>query len=742
MSEAASPWNVRILCNICRGCGIYMRMRWFAILLTAVWFGVGAVAPAQAQTTTRVSVVMPVESVKAGDTVTLGVRFQMKSMWHVYWQNPGLGLPVEIKWTLPKGVTNGETQWPVPEKLEAEGLTSYVYHDEVVLLAPMQIAAGTAAGPLTLKAHVTWLECAIDGQCIPGQGDFQATLNIGTETKPSSNAALIDTWRKRLPMLNDGVVAKATWEGAPKGDSRMLLLEWTPKGQAPKADFYPFKDDKFGVEGKTEKISSDGGSIRLKKEIKKSEGNWPAKISGLLVEQVGPAPVAHQVDLQIGYSAGGGGGGGQSAGIGQFLIQLGAAILGGLILNVMPCVLPVIALKIFGFVKQSKEEPARVRKMGLIYGIGVLVSFLVLAGLVIAAKALGQAVSWGMQFQNPQFVVGMTVLVTLLALNLFGVFEVMLGGRAMGVAGDLASKEGYAGAFFNGVLATVLATPCAAPFLAGALGFAFVQPPWVIVAFFLMIGVGLAAPYVALSWHPAWLKFLPKPGVWMEQFKIAMGFPVLAVAVWLFTLASSNFGDNGDLWLGVFLVVLALVAWTWGQFVQRGRTRRGLAMGVSCAMFVVAYAYVLEGKLHWRHPVAMTTHASLAAAPAGIDWQPWNAENLQAARASGRPVLVDFTAKWCLTCQLNTKPTLESESVRKKMTEVNAIALLENSYTKGPEVVAELNRYERAGIPLVLVYSGDPNVQPEVLPNLITPSIVVGALDRAAKQSKPSVALK
>src|SRR5262249_29657119 len=216
-------------------------MRWFVILLTAMWFGVGAQAPVEAQTTTRVGVVMPVESVKPGDSVTLGVRFQMKSKWHVYWKNPGLGMPVEMKWTLPAGITNEDTLWPVPDKLQVEGLISYVYDDEVVLLVPMKVAEGTAAGPAKLKAHVTWLECAVDGQCITGQTDLETTLNVGAETKTSSNAAIIDTWRKRLPTVNDGVVAKASWDGPAKGDSRMLVLEWTPKGPSPKADFFPFK---------------------------------------------------------------------------------------------------------------------------------------------------------------------------------------------------------------------------------------------------------------------------------------------------------------------------------------------------------------------------------------------------------------------------------------------------------------------------------------------------------------------
>ena len=246
------------------------------------------------------------------------------------------------------------------------------------------------------------------------------------------------------------------------------------------------------------------------------------------------------------------------------------AFVGGLILNLMPCVLPVIALKILGFVSEANSEPRRVRKLGLIYALGVLLSFLALAAVVIGVKAAGHHAGWGMQFGSPVFIVCLTTLVTLVALNLFGIFEVTLGGRALDTAGELASKHGAAGAFFNGVLATVLATPCTAPFLGAALGFAFSQSAAEIILIFLTVGLGLSAPYVLLSWNPAWLKFLPKPGAWMEKFKIAMGFPMLATVVWLFNVASSTYGKN-VLWLGIFLVVIALAAWIFGEFFQRGR---------------------------------------------------------------------------------------------------------------------------------------------------------------------------
>jgi len=322
------------------------------------------------------------------------------------------------------------------------------------------------------------------------------------------------------------------------------------------------------------------------------------------------------------------------------------AFVGGLILNIMPCVLPVIALKILGFVNQSKADPARVRRLGLIYALGVLCSFLLLALLVIGVQRAGQAAGWGMQFANPKFLVFMTVLVTLVALNLFGLFEVNLGGGAMSAAGELASKEGAGGAFFHGVLATALATPCTAPFLAPALGFAFSQPAGIIIVMFLTIGLGLSAPYVVLSWEPGWLKFLPRPGVWMSHFKVAMGFPMLATAVWMFWLAGKHYGEAGILWFGLFLVVLALAAWVWGQFVQRGTKRRGLAMAISLLLVVCGFSYTMESELRWRAPVQRAATGVPANRPGGIAWEPWSQEAVAKARADGRPVLVDFTADW------------------------------------------------------------------------------------------------
>jgi thiol:disulfide interchange protein DsbD len=253
----------------------------------------------------------------------------------------------------------------------------------------------------------------------------------------------------------------------------------------------------------------------------------------------------------------------------------------------------------------------------------------------------------------------------------------------------------------------------------------------VILLVFLAVGTGLAAPYVLLSWNPAWLKFLPKPGAWMEKFKIAMGFPMLATALWLFNLAAGSYGKS-VLWLGVFLVVVAFAAWIFGEFVQRGRTRKGRAMIISLGLLIGGYAYALECQLHWRAPMAASiATGSLKESAEGIDWQRWSPEAVAQARANGHPVLVDFTADWCLTCQVNKKTSIETPSVRAKLKVMNAVALL-GDYTRFPDnITTELNRFSRAGVPLVLVYPKNPEAQPLVLPEILTPGIVLAALDRA-----------
>lgn len=679
---------------------------------------------------TEVKLLLSAGAAKPGDTIWVGVDLKMESGWHTYWKNPGeAGQATEIKWSLPPGVTAGEIQWPLPQKLPPADITTYGYEEEVVLLVPLTLGNNLLAGALPISAKVSWLECK--ESCIPASTDIQGELNIGAPAGNSTdeNAKLLATWQAKVPAAGNAIAAQAWWEKPANGNTRILDLQWT--GAADGADFFPAADENFEVQGATEKISGDNGTVRLRKLVKKFSGEWPKEISGVFVTAGG----AHETKIAVGDSS--------SAVTTAALAapdspqplwrMLIYAFIGGLILNIMPCVLPVIALKILGFVNEAKSSPRHVRNLGLIYAFGVLLSFLALATLVIGVKLAGHHAGWGMQFGSPVFIVCLTTLVTLVALNLFGIFEVTIGGRALDTAGELASRHGASGAFFNGVLATILATPCTAPFLGAALGFAFAQSAPVIVLIFLTVGLGLALPYILLSWNPAWLKFLPMPGAWMEKFKIAMGFPMLATVVWLFNVAASSYGKN-VLWLGLFLVVVAFAAWIFGEFFQRGCKHKTAAAIVTLILFVGGYAFALEKELDWRTALPETSiTGSLKESPDGIAWQPWSPEAVMQARATGRPVLVDFTADWCLTCQVNKKTSIEVNSVREKIKAINAIALLAD-YTHFPDAItSELNHFNRAGVPLVLVYPKDANAPPKVLPEVLTPGIVLSALNESSK---------
>ena len=709
-----------------------MRMsKWLVAL--GLWMAAGTAVFA---VNTTAKLVLPVNTVRPGDRVLAGVVLESAPGWHTYWRNPGeSGIATEIQWALPDGVAAGEIRWPVPEYYEADGLVTYVHHGTAVLLVPLEFSTTLAPGPLTLAAEVSWLECEI--LCVPGDARVEASVTVANQTTPSTDAGLITDAESKLPKDGAGLKARAVWEGPAQGDTRGLVIEWPATGNIDEAGFYPDAATDFEVRPQTERLPVDKSRVALRGEVRKFKGDWPSELSGLIVLKRGDRseafevrlPVADEASLLSGASTTGSSSAGAGRGLAFFMLL---ALGGGLILNLMPCVLPILSLKVLSLVRQGASSAGERRKHGIVYTLGVLVSFWAIGGLVIA----GRLASWGEQFQDPRFIVSVTVLMTLVALNLFGVFEVLLPGSTVTGATQLASKEGAGGAFFNGVLAVILGASCVAPMLAAAVGWAISQPPLFIFLTFTMIGLGLALPFLLLSFFPALQSLLPKPGPWMERFKVAMGFPMLATAAWLLSQTSDHFGAAGPLWVGLFLVMLALALWIYGEFVQRGRTRRGLAVVFAVLVGAGGYFYALESELDWRHPPTNVPGQALTHAPhdaGGIPWQPWSSQAVDAARQEGRPVLVDFTANWCLTCKLNKKTSLEIDSVREKLDEVGAVALLGDYTRKDPAITAELKRFERAGVPLVLVYPRDSTQPPVVLPTLLTPGIVLEALEAAAR---------
>ena len=703
-------------------------MRWIGLLLSLCWM----VGPSEirAESATRVELWVDQSAARPGSTVTAAVRLQMAEGWHIYWRNPGdeVGLKTRVEWTLPQGVKAGAMQWPLPDKTTEKEFDTLTYSGTVVLLVPIEIPAGQAMGVMTLKAKVRWLEC--HEECVPGNTTVETQVTVASLDEVSVHAAEIQSARQRVPRTVQDVPVSAAWEASEGVAPRKLVISWKPGSGVSGFDVFPFEavGGVAPVSVKTEWLDSENGFLRIRKTVPAGDSRWPDRLEGVLVPKGSAAePIEFNVPI-VAALAGLATARPEPVSMAELLIKLLSAFVGGLILNVMPCVLPVLALKVLGFVQQAKEEPRRVRTLGLVYGAGVLVSFLVLAGVALAVQAAGGTASWSAPFQSPIFRVLITVLITLVALNLFGVFELTLGGSAMQKASDLSSKDGWSGAFFNGVLAAVLATPCTAPFLASALAFAFLQPPLVILLFFVAIGAGLALPFVALCWEPAWLRFLPKPGVWMVRFKVGMGFPMLATAMWLFWFTAGRLGESGTgvVWFGLFLVVLSSAVWVWGEFVQRSTRGRGWAMAIAALLLLGGYFGFLERQLDWRTPAGRRVK--------GLEWQKWSAAAVEQARREGHPVMVDFTADSCLNCKWNKATAIEIDATRARIKELG-VRVFEGDFTDGDPIIAdELKKHGRRGVPLVLMYSSDVAKAPELLPVVLTPGIVDEALLRAAKR--------
>lgn len=727
-------------------------------LILVLTFGLLGLARVFGQAQSEVRLVLDQGTVKPRGVARIAVEMKVFPGWHVYWRNPsalgGVGSPPKVDWTLPPGIKAGPIQWPVPQHLEDPAGDSPGYTGTVWLLVPLEIGESVPPGEVTLRAKVSWQEC--EHECVLGRTNLEARIKIGPKSVPSFESGRFVAAEALLPRLGTNLEMSARWDGPPvRAEGRLLVIEWA--AEAASGTFFPFENKSLPLDGKPQPSSKLNGHLQVRHLVDASEGAWPSTASGLVVvDAPGLGRVGYEVSLAIAEATRNSSSGiapSSMSSLATVIPMLGLAFLGGLILNIMPCVLPVLALKILGFVRQAGSEPRKVRRLGLYYGAGVVTSFLILAVVALAVQAAGSIAGWSTAFQNPQFRVILCVLLVLVALNLFGVFEVNLSGAALdettrftrralmgplamlrgesatavwvqGTEGaEILQQEGPLGAFFNGVLAAVLATPCTAPMLSAAITFAFTQPPAILVLIFLTVGLGLASPFVVLCWRPQWLKWMPKPGSWMVRFKVAMGFPILGTGVWIFWFTAGRMGDAGVLWLGLFLVVISAAAWVWGEFYQRGG---GSVRAVWVAALLVAGAYfgILEGQLQWRSSVGHR-------APK-LSWQTWSPAAVEAARRAGHPVLVDFTADNCLNCQLNKRTSIEIESTRERLKKYGVL-LFEGDYTDAnPAIAEELRRHGRRGVPLVLVYSRTLAQEPRELPTILTPSLVHEALDWAA----------
>lgn len=663
-------------------------------------------------------------TVAPGQPFTVGIHMKMAEGWHTYWEFPGdAGLPFGVQWDLPPGWQAGPIQWPLPHALLDEGdLLSNVYEGEAMLLVSITPPKDLPPGDITLKAGLKWQVCK--ESCIPGKGDYTLALKAGDAPTPA-NTELFQKWRAQIPKT--GAPFPVEWSFPGPKEVRLRVGEIDPTA---KLEFFPLPPK--GVIPEHPKVAApDASGVRTitlpLSGPPPAKATWRALLvaqsapdrprEGWIVSSVDSKPIPAGAGTAAASSATPAGSAGGAAPAKSLLTMLLFAFLGGLILNAMPCVLPVIALKIFGFVNQAGQDPARVKRLGLAFVAGVFVFFL---GLATAVAILGRAFSWGFQFQNPYILAGLISLVFIFGLNLLGVFEITLASGATSKLSELSAEEGYRGAFMHGLFTTLLGTSCTAPLLAPTLGYATTQPAWVIFLLFITIAAGLSLPYWLLTSHPAWLKYLPRPGVWMERFKQAMGFLMLAIAVWLFTVFTGR-GQEASGALAWYLFVLAIGAWLFGVM-----SRRGVGALAALILAVGGYFFFLHGNLA----------PNAAAKKTVIAWQPFSESAVDAGRTEKRPVFIDFTADWCINCKFFEKTVLAHESVGAAFAERNVLALKADWTDQDPTITKWLNKFDRVGVPVYVLYL--PGRPEPIVQDAITRQGLIDALQSAPASPVPA----
>lgn len=703
-------------------------MRWFGVGLTFVVASVALAAdgPEARDQHVLAALVPEMASVAPGKSFAVAVRLRMDKGWHTYWKNSGdSGMPTSVEWHLPEGFVVGPLRWPTPERIDIGGIVSYGYHGEIWLLTDITAPKGWTGAEAILGAKVGWLMCK--ELCIPGEARLEVRLPRGDGAADPSRAAEFAVARAAMPAPVRGSGWDVGAYAAP--DTKTIVLRIAaPAGSVAPDRAYFFPEASPLVDHAVPQVPAVIGGVReLTMALSAAAEGLPQRLTGALVLEGGAAGKrALEVDVPLMRSAPPQIAGATAAPKGEDIplgVALCFAFIGGLVLNVMPCVLPVISLKVFSFMRQGGDRPATVMAHSLVFAAGVGASFLALAGLLLALRAAGQAIGWGFQFQSPLFVAAMCALVFVLSLSLFGVF--LIGGSLMGAGAGLAAREGMAGSFFSGVLATTLATPCTAPFMGAALGFALAQSAAVTLAVFLALGAGMAAPYLILAANPALLRLLPKPGAWMETFKQATGFLMMGTAVWLLWVFGATRSPEAVVMLVAYLLLLGLGCWAVGQFAGPARGRASRVAAWSCAA-----ALAVGGWLWLVVPATETGDTGRAAtAGSGIPWKPYSAAALQGALATGKPVFVDFTAEWCLSCKVNERVALAPASTVDLFRERGVIALKADWTARDPEITRALESFGRSGVPLYVYYPAGKGGAPVVLPEIITPGIVRRAIE-------------
>lgn len=657
-----------------------------------------------------VELVSEQRAARAGESFRVGLSMQHAPNWHTYWKNPGdSGLQTRFDWQLPEGAAAGSIQWPYPERIPVEHLVNYGYSDHILLPADIRVPSDWPEGQdFALQLTADWLICEVE--CIPGKAELSMTIPV--DTASDKDEAEPSTFAGRFAEIDRRIPTPVAWPARFNTDGDQLGLQIEPDASVQAADLIFFPAEVSLVEHAAEPfIAHQAGFLQIAQPLSPFFRGAPESLSLVLVDQdnqrafeltavpdnlqsVAPTTVESRMPL--------------------ILIVL-LAIAGGVLLNLMPCVFPVLSLKAMSLVSSADHNP---RGHGLAYTLGILLSFAVLAGILLALRAAGEAIGWGFQLQSPWFIGALVYLLFLMALSLSGVFE--FGTRWMGLGQGLTEQQGLRGSFFTGVLATLVASPCTAPFMGTALGVAITLPALQALLVFLGLGFGLALPMLLLSLIPALARWLPRPGAWMETFKQAMAFPLYLTVVWLLWVLARQTGADALAAVLLGMVMLAFAAWLGGRPEKAGslNTLRHSAVGLSLIVAVMAV-------------VAAERSNPEVISPEDVWWQPWSASTLAEINADpNRGALVNMTADWCVTCLVNERIALSHDDVRATM-EANDIVYLKGDWTRRDDAITEyLAQYGRNGVPLYVYYPpGDNPGEPEVLPQILTPGLVIGVLD-------------
>jgi thiol:disulfide interchange protein/DsbC/DsbD-like thiol-disulfide interchange protein len=676
----------------------------------------------------KARLVSEVNAIGPGQVFWVALELEIRDGWHTYWRNPGdSGQATSLAWQLPPGFTAGDIVWTTPHRFEIAPLVNYGYAKHAVHLvqitAPKDLKAGA---PLTLAAKASWLVCS--DVCIPEGADLQLKMPLGAQAGglDPAESPLFTAARSELPSAQPAATSARI-----HGDQLVITLgsAWGAMlSQIRSLSFFPYAEG--GIEYATpQKLTRTKDGVELSMKV----GYQPPKagaIRGVLVATEQNGTQSDTVPIEIAADFSGAGADTVSAGPSaaplskstkepqhSLPVLMLLAMLGGLILNLMPCVFPVLSIKAISVVEQAKKHPAAVRLKGLMFAAGVISSMLALAAVLLALRAGGEEIGWGFQLQSPLFVTLLIYLLLAVGLNLSGVFE--FGGGLAGMGDGLTHGDGYRASFFTGLLTTLVATPCTAPFMAPALGAALTQPAINALAIFAALGLGLSLPFVLLSFAPWMRRVLPKPGAWMDTLKQVFAFPIYASAAWLLWVLSHETSSFG---LGAALagtVLIGLAAWAYQKSSSSSGGGRVTVLVTAVASLLLAIVLPVRFA-----DVAAAAPSNAAQAKAGDEWQPYSAARVAELSAAGRPLLVNFTASWCLTCLVNERNAFSDSAVQEIFRD-KKVTLMKGDWTnRDPAITHALAAFGRAGVPLYVVYNSKPGSEPVVLPQILTAGVV------------------